>query len=388
MTKYLKITLIIFAVVIQSCVEEYFPDIKDYDNVLVVDGMITNKLPPYTVTLSLSSPVKKPALKPYANARVVVSDNLGNEEVFQEAQPGNYVSPPDGLQGVIGRKYKITINTTDGNEYESAWQELKDPLGIANVYAEIESQVTEDELHTLYGYQFYVDTETAESDSVYLMWLAKGTYKYKADFLIRYIYDNKQLSPFPKPDSLRTCYHTDYNNGFFTADLSRLSPPVVSRFPLNYVTTDTRKISIRYSLLVEQYTMNEEAYAFYDQLSEINTEQGVMYAQQPYQIKGNVHNVDAGEDILLGYFLVAGVTEKRIYVNRPPSDQVEFYYGICVLNDRDYDAYRYIRWTGPSVWPLYVTTDPNNRRALPDQRCVDCRQKGGTIEKPDFWIDE
>ncbi|RLD45961.1 MAG: hypothetical protein DRI88_08155, partial [Bacteroidetes bacterium] len=110
--------------------------------------------------------------------------------------------------------------------------------------------------------------------------------------------------------------------------------------------------------------------------------------QQPYQIKGNVHNVDNGEDVLLGYFLVAGVSEKRIFVNRPLSTEVEFYYGICVLNDRDYDAYRALGWTGPAVWPLYVTTDSDNRRALPDQRCMDCRLKGGTIEKPDFWTDK
>ncbi len=388
MINYLKITFVILAVITQSCVEKYFPDIKGYEDLLVVDGMITNNPPPYTITLSLSSSVNRPEFKPYTNARVTVVDNLGNEEVFQEVQPGNYVSSPDGLQGVIGRKYKITINTTDGNEYESAWQELKAPLGINNVYAEIESRVTEDEYHTLYGYQFYIDTEVARADSVYLMWLAKGTYKYRSDFLIRYIYDDRKLTLFPKPDSLRFCYHTDYNNGFFTADLTRFSPPEVTHFPLNYVTTDTRKISIRYSLLVEQYTMDVEAFAFYNQLSEVNTEQGVLYAQQPYQIKGNVHNVDNGEDVLLGYFLVAGVSEKRIFVNRPLSTEVEFYYGICVLNDRDYDAYRALGWTGPAVWPLYVTTDSDNRRALPDQRCMDCRLKGGTIEKPDFWTDK
>ncbi len=389
MIKYLKITILLLAVITQSCIEKYFPDIKDYQTLLVVDGMLTSDPSPYTITLSLSSPADKPPnMIPYQGATVVVIDNFGNKEVFNETEPGTYVSSPDGMQGTAGREYKLSIHTSDGKVYESPFQELKAAIGISTVYAEIESWATEDEYHTLFGYQFYVDTETAATDSTYLMWLAKGTYKYRADFLIRYIYDNRRLSLFPKPDSLRICYHTDYNNGFFTANLTKLSLPTVTHFPLNYVTTDTRKISLRYSMLVEQYTIDEHAFTFYEQLSDINTEQGVLYAQQPYQLKGNMQNINDQDDVLLGYFLVAGIDKKRIFVNRPPSDQVEFHYSICVLDGADYLAYGDIFMSGPSQWPLYVTTDSDNRRALPDQRCMDCRLKGGTTEKPDFWVDE
>jgi hypothetical protein len=195
------------------------------------------------------------------------------------------------------------------------------------------------------------------------------------------------ISVFPQPDSFYTCYNNDINTGIFTVDLSKLSTPEVSNFPLNYVNTNTRRLSIKYSLLVKQYTMTIEAYNYYSKLNDINSQQGTLYAQQPYQLKGNVKNVLNDEESLLGFFFVAGMDEKRIFVERPPASLVKFYYGICEIDDGDFDAYKYIRTTPSNTWPLYVATDADGRRALTDQACVDCRRKGGSIEKPGFWED-
>ncbi|PLW94406.1 MAG: hypothetical protein C0591_13035, partial [Marinilabiliales bacterium] len=192
---------------------------------------------------------------------------------------------------------------------------------------------------------------------------------------------------FPDADSLYTCYKTDVVQGIYTFSTAGLSETAVNGLPLNYVTTDTRMLSIRYSLLVKQYTVTDEAFTYYNSLQAISSEQGALYAQQPYQVKGNIKSTINPDEPILGYFLVAGIDEKRIYVNRPPSDQVEFYYSVCVLGDADFDAFGFIRWTDRRTWPLYVTTSTSGRRALPHQDCLDCRRHGGTIEKPEFWTD-
>ncbi len=219
------------------------------------------------------------------------------------------------------------------------------------------------------------------------MWRTTGTYKFQSDFLIRYIYDRRKLTTFPKPDSLRTCFGYDINTGLYTLDMSKLTTPQIIQFPLNKVNTETRKLSIRYSLLVKQFTISPEAYEFYNALIETNTQQGGLYSTLPYQVNGNVRNILDDSESLLGYFLVAGVDEKRIFVDRPPSDQVRFYYGECVITDADYEAYNYIRMTPSNSWPLYVTTDAGYQRALTHQACVDCRQNGGDLNEPDYWED-
>lgn len=379
--------LLALLVLLQGCIDEYWPELDTSESILVIDGCITNEPGPYEVRLSIASAISRPEIRPYSGAQVIVMDNTGHEEEFVETEPGVYKSNINGIQGTIGRKYKLALRTPDENEYQSDFQLLEKPVNISSVYAEIESRQTSDEYHTEYGYQFYVDSDLAEKDTTYLMWRAIGTYKYQSDFLIRYVYDRRVISVFPQPDSFYTCYANDINTGIFTADLSNLSKPEITRFPLNYVNTDTRRLSIKYSLYVKQLTVSAASFSYFSKLSEINTQQDALYAQQPYQIKGNVKNTRNPEDALLGFFYVAGVDEKRIFVDRPPSSQVKFYYGICEIDDGDFDAYKYIRTTPSNTWPLYVTTDDVGQRALTDQACVDCRKRGGSIAKPDFWVD-
>lgn len=381
------ICLLIIIIALQSCREEYFPEIDKYEDILVVDGSITNEPGPYEICLSLSSPVDRPDLKPLTGAFVIVMDDLGNEEVFTEISPGVHRSSENGLQGVIGRKYKVIVTVPDDKIYESDFQELKKPTGINDVYAEIEAKDSGDPFYPTYGYQFYVDSEESDMDTTNLMWRLSGTYKYQSDFYIRYYYDYG-LYEFPDADSFYTCYKTDVVQGIYTFTTGGLSETSVTGLPLNYVTTDTRILSIRYSLLVKQYTLTQDAYTYFNSLQAINAQQGLLYSQQPYQVKGNLKNIANPDDPVLGYFLVAGVAQKRIFVNRPPSDKVEFYYGVCVLDEGDFEAYGYIRWTDRRTWPLYVTTSTMGRRALPNQDCLDCRRHGGMIEKPAFWIDD
>jgi len=61
-------------------------------------------------------------------------------------------------------------------------------------------------------------------------------------------------------------------------------------------------------------------------------------------------------------------------------------YPVCQLTSNDYEDYGYMfLGASPAEWPLYITTGPGGARALPNQKCIDCRQRGGTIEQPEFW---
>ena len=225
----------------------------------------------------------------------------------------------------------------------------------------------------------------AESDTNYYLWRTHATFEYHSDFLIRYIWDGR-ANPFPNPDSLYYCWSRDNINTNMTASTVNFSEPVIRDLPLNFVSTETRKLSVKYSLLVEQYTLAEEAHQFYKAVQGISSEQGTLYSTLPYQVRGNVKNVLDPEEPVLGFFLAAGVDKKRIFFDRPAGD-FNFNYSTCILTRSDYEAYGYIGWTDPVIWPLYVTTNPDGVRALPPQGCMDCRERGGTIEKPDFWID-
>ena len=116
-----------------------------------------------------------------------------------------------------------------------------------------------------------------------------------------------------------------------------------------------------------------------------NDDQGGLYTNQPYQIRGNVSNQDNPNEPVLGNFTVASVTEKRIFVDRPWL--LPMYYPVCEITEVDIENFATIYLSPPQSWPVYATITLGGTPALPNQECMDCRKEGGTIEKPEFWTD-
>ena len=367
-----------------SCVEKYFPEIDSkYENVLVVDGMISNNPGPYYIKLSLASTVNEMEFLPLSGYNVKIVDDTGTTEQLSEISPGTYSTTPTGIQGIVGRSYQTRIVSPEGKTYQSEFEELKNPIGIDSVYAIFEAHANPDGVFPYEGYQFYLNTKMAESDSNFYMWRLERSFEYRSDFLISHVF-NGTLRTVYDTDSLQTCWKTDKIGQLFTFKTTGLSEPVVTKFPLNYVTTETRELMERYSLLVKQFTITERAYTFWNDVKEQNSTQGSLYTKLPFQIRGNVFNTETPDETVFGAFLVAGITEKRIFVNRPAAI---FRYGVCTLEDADYKNVGTIYRSNPKEWPLYLTTDMNGLRAFPNQDCIDCQLRGGTIVKPDFWTE-
>lgn len=379
--KLLALSLFLFF--IYGCIDEYWPEINAYQNLLVVDGMITNGQGPFQVDLSLSTRVDVPAYEPYSGCAVTIVDDAGGSIELHETGKGTYRSS-DEAEGIIGRSYKLMIETPSGKQYISDFDELTAPALIDSVYPVLETKIDPAFDYELSGYQFYLDSKTSKEKDVFYLWRLEQTYEYNADLFIHFLF-NGSINPFWPVDSLYTCWISENVNDIYVFGTTGLASPELDKFPLNYVSTETRELSVRYSLLVKQLTVSEKSYRFWNDVHEQNSGETSLYTQQLYQIRGNLRNISDDSEPVLGYFTVAGIDSARIFVDRP--EIIEFNYPVCVLDDGDYDAYKYIRWTDKRTWPLYVYRDVNGSRALPQQVCLDCRKRGGTINKPIFWID-
>lgn len=383
--KSLTFFAILLLIMPVSCVERYWPELGNkYEKALVVDGTISSNPGPYTIRLSQSSSVEYPKIYPYVGCQVSIIEEGGTTEILSEKEPGVYMTSPTGINGEVGKQYKIRINTPDERTYESTYEKLEAAIGLASVYAEYDFKESEDLPYSLEGYQFFLDTEPAVKDSNYFMWSLETTYKYQADYLIRDIYTYRNLSTFPQPDSFYTCWQTEAIPGLFTYETSELSSPVIKRLPLHFVSTEGRELSIRYSLKIVQHTITAAAFNYWNNLQKQNESQGNLYDNQPYQIQGNIQNINNPNEPVMGYFMAAGISEMRVYIDRP---SFTFHYWICQLTQADYEAVGELRYSSYSDWPIYLTRDNNGVLALPDERCLDCRKKGGSISKPAFWED-
>ncbi len=367
-----------------ACVDEYWPNVDRYEQLMVVDGMITDEPGPYEVKLSLTAPANDPSYIPLSGCFVSIVDDLGNTEILKEFEPGTYRTDSNGIRGITGRQYKLIVHRDDERSYETAFETLPLATEIDSIYTEIEYKEDKDLHHELAGLQFYLDSKRAKQDTNYFMWRGEATYHYESDYTIRWYYDGS-LEWFHGPDSLYHCWKTYPLNIFFLQSTLALNEPIIKRLPLHYVNTQTRLLSVRYSLLMRQFSLSQRAYAFWETLAEMNTQQGSLYTNQPYQTKGNLVNTTDLSEVVLGYFLVTAVAEKRIFVDRP--NNLPFYYPTCSLDEADFEAYGALHWADPVFYPIYAIETNGGRRAVPNQSCVDCRRHGGTINKPDFWID-
>lgn len=381
-TRYVNLTVItLLFFMLTSCIDEYWPEIDKYENLLVVEGGISNEPGPYVIKLSKSSPIDSAFYIPYANCSVMIVDDLGETEYLQEWGLGFHITTNPDFRGQIGRSYKLVIINHERVVYESSFEELKMPVKIEKVYAEVEYHGEAGYDHELAGYQFYLDTEETTSDTNFYLWQMDGTYHYQSQYNIRFYYDGS-LKPFNPADSLFNCWRTDKIKDIYTFNTTSLTTNQLSKFPLNYVNTEGKELTIKYSLYVKQHTINKTAFKFWNAIQKQNEEQGSLYSHQPYQIVGNIKNIDDSDEPVLGYFMVSGINRKRIFVDKIDAP---FYYTRCTINEGNYLAFSEIWGTPPSQYPVYVVM--SGGLAVPGQACADCRQKGGTIQKPYYWED-
>ena len=381
-----KISTTVFYIIVSlliGCIKPFIPSTHQYENLLVVDGYVTDGPGPYTITLSKSGEVKQFAKPvPVSNCQVKVRDNYGNEYIFYEKQPGIYLSDSANFRGIPGRSYQLLISTSDGESIASTMDVLKTGVGIQSIDPVIEHRDDPALFYGRDGYRFYITSEPFNTKDNYFMWRLQTTYKFRADYgIFSYIDTAGHYSLMSHGDTLRTCYRNVDVLEILLLNTTNLNTTQINHYPLYYEDNYSKALTVRYSLNVLQYKINEAAFEYWNEIKKMTDNGGDLYSAQPYQVKNNLKNNSHPEIAVLGYFTVAGVSEKRIFLNRPP---IIFRYETChpgtpqmfiVENMLD----------RPDLWPVYFAETEVGMYLL-DQECVNCL-KTGTQTKPAFWVE-
>ncbi len=124
-----------------SCVSKFIPEVNEANEMLVVEGMITDQPGINTVRLSRSVPLdERNAIKPLKKCVVTITDDAGNSYSLTEKTDGTYVTDSTEFRGVVGRKYQLRIKANDQNfstdTYVSFPMEMKPVPPIDSVYYE------------------------------------------------------------------------------------------------------------------------------------------------------------------------------------------------------------------------------------------------------------
>ncbi len=377
-----NILLLCITILLTACVEEYWPDLTDYENLLVIEGIMTNQNDTVEVNISRTSSLNYITNNPVQNANVRIVDDNGTEGILYEREPGKYKLLDTSFQRVIGSSYKLIVTLSDGKIYESSYGELLQPNPIDSIYADLKYLPSNFPSIQTQGLEFYIDNHSVSNDTANYLWRMWQTYKYKATFTLNYLWEGEYIE-VNDPDSLQTCYRTIKVDDIVTYSTKYLSDSKLIGYPILFTSTETKILSIRCSLLVEQLVISSKDYDFWEAVREQEQNQGDLYSHQPFQVRGNIKNISDDNEVVLGNFTVAGSTKKRIFVNRPA--KLKYYYTICAP---DFESIQFIYDFGPLTWPVYVTEIPGQGLALgANDGCFDCQLEGGSLIPPSFWTD-
>jgi hypothetical protein len=361
-----------------SCIFPYEADIDEKAELLVVEGCLIKGESLQEIRVSTTSSLLDPVPWVVEGCVVRVVDDQDNVFLFEEIEEGRYTAEIPDESLVYGRQYMLRITTPEGAEYTSEYELLNASVMVDSLYFVLEDQFdpyTRDELH---GIQFYIDIKAPDDHPRYYRWILEEAYEYTSSGPIDYLLYMSGMGKEPQNRwEFYRCWITQKVLGLYLSNTVNLTVNEKKQIPLNYVSTSTDHLKYKYTLLVNQYTLNEGAYNYWQQNMTSTEESGGLYNQQPGQPITNLYNMNDPEEQVLGYFWVSSKTEKRIFVPRPGELAVTD--EICPLHvfEAMYDF--------KHPFPIPIRYDENGVWYTGDRYCFDCRKRGGALEPPEFW---
>ena len=367
----------LFAIIVSAtgCVTKFMPEINENKELLVVEGLLTDQAETNKIRLTKSLPLNKKAIiKPVLGCIVSITDDLDNSWRLKEKGNGYYITDSLQFRGVIGRTYKLQIQSNgklaNNYSYESLPMELKPVPAIENLSYEKELiEAGNEQRLPKEGCRIYVDAHGEGESCNFYRWDFTETWEVRL--------------PYDVPNKI--CWATNKSSSILIKNTTLLSENSVSRYPVNFVSNETDRLEDKYSILVNQYSLNEEEYYYWDKMQRLSEHTGTLYDIIPASIQGNIYCVEDQSEKVLGYFSVSARKSSRIFIEETFSGLIQLYKDCAI----DTVALGPIPYLGTSVWVIIDgSMDIPPYRVITDKKgCADCTVRGTKV-KPSFWDDD
>ncbi|SOD79831.1 DUF4249 domain-containing protein [Spirosoma fluviale] len=304
--KYMGLLLMLLAV---SCVTEFQPEAVSIPPSLIVEGQVTDQAGPYSIKLTRTANYSFKSLNLLETGAIVtISDNLGNKETLKETLTGGTYETAS-LRGVVGRSYKLAIQTKAGKRYESDTEVLPAAPPILKLYYEYTKEAGEANLTKSQGWDVYLDTKDPEVTGNYYRWT--WTHFEFTSVCFKRELANGSLTGLGCCSNcwdITRCYNCISISSDVNINGQAISRQFISRVPY--------KSKSKYYLEVQQQAISKGAYNFWKSVRQLTGNTGGLFDAAPSIVRGNIHCVSDPAEMVYGYFGATGVSEQYINVDR------------------------------------------------------------------------
>lgn len=324
-TRILISISVLFFYCTQSCVEPYDAVTDTPEAMLVVEGLVTNQEKQHLVRLSQTVGYAGGyTFVPERFAIVYIRDGQDNTYRFREIEPGSYYAI-EPFAGEKGQSYTLHIETSAGDYYESDPQVIMPSIQLDTLHGHlIEREMmlsnNDGELvqRTIAGVEVFADVHNYDAQS--------PKFRFELDALVQFI---KIIDP-EDPDSPRDyCrLRVDMNNLFnLTIPESHTEAGSSLQHELAFIPRAREfyqglyipAITInRRALIVDQYSLNDEAYRYYAQFTEQLGADGSLFDPIAVQLEGNIQCINNPDKKALGFFEASGFHSETFALSPEP----------------------------------------------------------------------
>ena len=373
---YQYLLLVIFFV---QCKERFEPNLPIVpQGYLVVEGFI-NAQGPTQIKLSRTTPIdQKQNFKPELNAEIKVESDNNSVFLLTPGIRGVYSSP--ALPIDQSDKYRLRIKTKDGKEYLSEFVPVKITPAIDSL------SWSQDEK----GVQIFVTTHDAQNKTTYYRWDYDETWEIHSAYPAYYRYVNGIIRPSePNDPDVYTCWKYDTSSTIILGSSAKLNQDVIYQHPLHFISNESERLGIRYSIQVKQYALDNEGYQFMEQMKKNTESLGTIFDPLPSAVKGNIHSLSNPAEVVIGYVSATTVQQKRIFVADNQLTGKRFNMGNLCVVDTVPNNPRILPNYVQSSWPfnaIFSGIPPSlTAYEFSSMECIDCRKRGGINVRPPFW---
>lgn len=369
-----RLPIFISILILAACRQTYVPPaIANPPNFLVVEGFIENNGTDSTVfTLSHSVRLDSIVFKPEPGAAVWVEGSDNNSFLLGDAGNGKYGALLPTLNN--NATYRIHIITLKGKEYASDYVPI-----VYNPPIDSISWVKENnDVHQ--GVQIYANTHNPLDNTHFYTWKYQECWEYHSAFESIYKYvPGLGVTPIDPVDDY-VCWHYNTSSNILLASSTQLNHDVIYEAPLVFIPATAQQISVRYSILVTQYALTEDAFKWW-QILQKNTEQiGSIFGVQPSVNPGNIHCLTDTVEQVLGYVGGSNSRSQRIFITNAQVQPWSYESGCFEETSPKYSI--------DQLWEMgelaIAVNFGGGTITYSNKYCVDCTLSGSNV-RPSFW---
>ena len=382
MTQSLKNTasLLLLICLLSQCKDPYVsPHVSPATGYLVVEGFITGN-GPTRITLSRTIPLSDTSTpRPEMNAQLQVEGD--DNTIYPLTELGNGVYTIDTLPLNPAAKYRLRIHTSGNNDYQSDFVPFRPTPAIDSIsWAVVGNEI-----------DIYANTHDPSNATRYYLWDYDETWKYNSSEYST----GKYLTPPPRverrgiDEQIYTCWGSGISTSLLLGSTAKLAQDVVYLHLLTRIPGGSLRLSNKYSILVRQHALTEDAYNYLTLMQKNSESLGSIFDAQPTQLKGNIHCLNIPAEQVIGYISAGTLQQERIFIDYTQIPYELRYIFRCPQDDHmvTLDSIEYY-FGGAGYTPVAEHTGMSGAAdgwTGNLSECVDCRTRGGVTTKPSFW---